>query len=156
MPRTSGCGSVQGQTERLQNTDCKHGGLQAIPRQGGDERADHGHYGPVTALNVNRQWLETNRDTARRLLQSVVDGTRAFRTDKELGIRTLQHWFKVDDPALLEATYAYFSPMLPDYVLPAAEGIQRVIDEIPPDQLGGRRITADDLVDPSLARELRW
>jgi hypothetical protein len=45
--------------------------------------------------------------------------------------------------------------MLPDYVLPAADGIQRVIDEIPPDQLGGRRITADDLVDPSLAREVR-
>jgi ABC-type nitrate/sulfonate/bicarbonate transport system substrate-binding protein len=110
---------------------------------------------PITALNVNRQWLETEHDTARRLLQSVVDGTRAFRTDKELGIRTLQHWFKVDDPALLEATYAYFSPMLPDYVLPATEGIQRVIDEIPSEQLGGRRITADDLVDPSLAREIR-
>ena len=110
---------------------------------------------PITALNVNRQWLDSNRDTARRLLQSVVDGTRAFRTDKELGIRALQHWFKVDDPALLEATYSYFSPMLPDYVLPAPVGIQRVIDEVHPDQLGGRRITADDLVDSSLAREIR-
>ena len=36
---------------------------------------------PITALNVNRQWLETNRDTARRLLQSVVDGrARSART----------------------------------------------------------------------------
>ena len=110
---------------------------------------------PVTALNMNRQWLKTHRDTARRMLQSVVDGTRAFRTDKELGIRTLRQWFKVDDPALLEATYAYFSPMMPDYVLPAPEGIQRVLAEIPPEQLAGRRVGPDDLVDSSLAGEVR-
>ena len=104
---------------------------------------------------MNRQWVQANPDTARRILQSVVDGTRAFRADKELGIRTLRHWLKVDDLDALEATYEYFSRMLPDYVLPAPEGIQRVLDEIPPDQLAGRRIGPDDLVDASLAREIR-
>jgi ABC-type nitrate/sulfonate/bicarbonate transport system substrate-binding protein len=110
---------------------------------------------PVTALVMNREWLRTRRDTARRVLQSVVDGTRAFKADKELGIRTLRRWFQVEDPALLEATYAYFSPLLPDYVLPAPEGIQRVLDEIPPEQLGGRNLGPQDLVDASLAREVK-
>jgi hypothetical protein len=104
---------------------------------------------------MNRSWLNAQRDTARRVLQSVVDGARAFRTDKELGIRTLRHWFQVEDPALLEATYAYFSRLLPDYVLPAPQGIQRVLDEIPPEQLAGRKIGPDDLVDSSLAREVQ-
>jgi NitT/TauT family transport system substrate-binding protein len=110
---------------------------------------------PITALVVNRQWLNARRDTARRALQSVVDGNRAFRTDKELGLRTVQRRFQVDDPALVEATYAYFSRMLPDYVLPAPEGIQRVLDEIPPEQLAGRPLAPSDPVDASLAREIR-
>lgn len=110
---------------------------------------------PVTGLAMNRQWLTNQRDTARRVLQSLVDGTRAFRVDRELGIRTLQRWLKVDDPAAVEATYDYFSRLMPDYVLPAPEGIQRVLEEVPPEQLAGRRISADDLVDAGLAREVR-
>jgi NitT/TauT family transport system substrate-binding protein len=110
---------------------------------------------PVTALVVNRQWMQGNRDVARRLLQSVVDGRRAFRADRELGVRTLRRWFQVDDAALLEATYFYFSQLTPDYVLPAPEGIQRVLDEIPPERLAERSIGVQDLVDASLAQQVQ-
>jgi ABC-type nitrate/sulfonate/bicarbonate transport system substrate-binding protein len=110
---------------------------------------------PITSLVMNGEFLRTKRDTARRILQSVVDGSRAFRTDRELGIRTLRQWFKLDDEALLAQTYDYFYKLMPTEVLPRAEGLQVAWDEVPADQREGRTLRPQDVVDASLAREIR-
>ena len=110
---------------------------------------------PLTALVMHGDFLRTKRDTARRVLQSVVDGTRAFRTDRELGIRTLRTWFKLEDEELLAQTYDYFSKVLPTEVLPRAEGLQVAWEEIAPEQREGRNLQPQDIVDASLAREIR-
>jgi ABC-type nitrate/sulfonate/bicarbonate transport system substrate-binding protein len=110
---------------------------------------------PHSTLVMNREWLHTQRDTARRVLQSVVDGNRAFKTDHALGVRTLQRWLQLDDPALVEEAYAYFSRGVPDEVLPRPEGLQLIIDEAAAEQPAARDLRPDDLVDASLSRELR-
>ena len=63
---------------------------------------------------MNRDWLRTNRDTARRVVQSLQDAKRAFKADRELAIRTMQHWLDLDDPVLLDASHVYFSKILED------------------------------------------
>ncbi len=110
---------------------------------------------PLTALVMHGDFLRTKRDTARRVLQSVVDGNRTFRSDRELGIGTLRTWFKVDNEAILAQTYDYFSRMLPTEVLPRPEGLQVAFDEIPVEQRAGRSFQPQDAVDGSLAREIR-
>ncbi|HZU07735.1 MAG TPA: ABC transporter substrate-binding protein [Chloroflexota bacterium] len=109
---------------------------------------------PQGVLVMNRAWLNAQRDTARRVLQSVVQGTRAFKTDRELGLRALQRWLQLDDQALLEETYTYFSRALPDEVLPRLEGLQLVIEEVAADKPEARNLRPEDLLDPTLAREL--
>lgn len=110
---------------------------------------------PVTALVMHGAFLRDRRDTARRVLQSVVDGARAFRSDRDLGIRTLRAWFRVDDEVLLAQTYAYFSRLLPTEVLPRPEGLQVAYEELPAEQRAGRAFRPQDAVDASLAQEIR-
>lgn len=110
---------------------------------------------PQAALVMQRAWLRAQRDTARRVLQALVDGNRAFKADRALGLRTLRRWFDLPDPALLEETYAYFSRTLPSEVLPRPEGLQLILDEAATEQPAARSLRAEDLLDASLAREVR-
>jgi ABC-type nitrate/sulfonate/bicarbonate transport system substrate-binding protein len=110
---------------------------------------------PLDVLVANREWLRTQRDQARRVLQAVVEGARLFKSDRELGMRTLQRWLKLDDGALLADTYAYFVRAMPDRLLPREEGLQLVIDEVAAQRPEARALRPTDLVDPSLAAEVR-
>jgi NitT/TauT family transport system substrate-binding protein len=110
---------------------------------------------PLDVLAMNRGWLRADRDQARRVLQSMVEGARLFKSDRELGLRTLQRWLKLDDPALLEDTYAYFTRAMPDRLLPREEGLQLVIDEVAAEKPEARGLKPADLVDSSLVAELR-
>jgi ABC-type nitrate/sulfonate/bicarbonate transport system substrate-binding protein len=110
---------------------------------------------PNGVLTMNRDWLRTRRDSARRVLQSLLDGKRAFKTDRELAIRTMQHWFQIDEAALLEDTYDYFSKILEEQVLPRPEGVQFVIDEVATEHPEARSLRVENVVDSSLAGELR-
>lgn len=110
---------------------------------------------PLDVLVANREWLRTQRDQARRVLQAVVEGARLFKSDRELGLRTLQRWLKLDDGALLADTYAYFVRAMPDRLLPRTEGLQLVIDEVAAQRPEARALRPTDLVDPSLAAEVR-
>ncbi len=106
-------------------------------------------------LSMQRDWLRAQRDVARRVLQSLLDGKRAFRADRELTLRTLQHWLRVDDLTLLAETYNYYSKVIDDRALPRPEALQTVIDEIAEDHPAARALQPEDLVDPSLASEVR-
>ncbi|HEY7066310.1 MAG TPA: ABC transporter substrate-binding protein [Chloroflexota bacterium] len=110
---------------------------------------------PQDVLVVSREWLASHRDTARRILQSVADGGKAFKSDRELGIRTIQKWLQLDDPALAEESYAYFARVLPDEILPRLEGLQLVIDEVAADHPEARNLRPEDLLDASVAREVK-
>ena len=110
---------------------------------------------PTLALVVQRPWLDTHRDVARRVLASMVEGTRTFKDDQDLGMRTLRRWLDVDDPVLLDETYTYYRRTLPDHVLPRTEGLQVVIEEVAEERPEARGLRPEDLVDASLAAELR-
>jgi NitT/TauT family transport system substrate-binding protein len=110
---------------------------------------------PQDVVVVHRDWLASNRDTARRILQSLVDGRKAFKADRELGLRTIQKWLQLDDPATVEETYAYYARVLPDDILPRLEGLQFVIDEVAAEHPEARSLRPEDLLDVSIAREVK-
>ena len=119
------------------------------------DSADLGLAYPNGVTTVNKEWLRGHRDTARRVLQSTVDAKRAFKSDRELATRSMQRWLQVDDPALLDDAYTYFGKILGEQILPRPEGLQMVLDEIAEERPEARRLKPEDLVDPTLAAEVR-
>lgn len=110
---------------------------------------------PQNALVMNRDWIRSQRDLARRTLASVIEGARLFRTDRAVAERTVQQWLKLDDPALLDETIAYWGRLMPTEPLPRAEGLRLVIDEVSGTMPQAREMRPEDLVDPTLAAELQ-
>jgi ABC-type nitrate/sulfonate/bicarbonate transport system substrate-binding protein len=55
---------------------------------------------PNGVTTMNRDWLRTQRDTARRVLQSTQEAKRAFKSDRALALQTMQRWLEIDDVAL--------------------------------------------------------
>jgi NitT/TauT family transport system substrate-binding protein len=119
------------------------------------DTADLGLAYPQDVLVMSRQFVAARGDVARRTLQSVVDGARAFRQDRDLGLRTISRWLKLEDPALLDDTYAYFSRLMPVEVLPRADGLRLVIDEVAAENPAARQYRPEDLIDPSVARDVK-
>jgi NitT/TauT family transport system substrate-binding protein len=119
------------------------------------DTADLGLAYPQDVLVMSHQFIAGRGELARRTVQSVVDGARAFRQDRDLGLRTIARWLKLEDPALLDDTYAYFSRLMPVEVLPRADGVQLVIDEVAAENPAARRYRPEDLIDPSVARNVR-
>jgi NitT/TauT family transport system substrate-binding protein len=110
---------------------------------------------PQDVVVVSREWLRSNRDVARRVLAGILEGARRFREDRELGERVLRQWLQLDDPQLVSETYAYFQRYVPTEPLPRPEGLQLVIAEVAAVKPEARTLRPQDLVDPSLAAELR-
>ncbi len=110
---------------------------------------------PQDVLVVHRDWLANNRDTARRILQSLADGSKAFKSDRDLGLRTIKKWLQLDDPATVEETYAYYARVVPDDILPRLEGLQFVIDEVAAEHPEAKSLRPEDLLDASVAREVK-
>jgi ABC-type nitrate/sulfonate/bicarbonate transport system substrate-binding protein len=66
---------------------------------------------------VRKSWLAGHRDIAQKYIDSIVQATARERVDKALTTSVIRKYFKNDDQAQLDATYAYFSqhihPALP-------------------------------------------
>jgi NitT/TauT family transport system substrate-binding protein len=71
-----------------------------------------------TAVVVQRSWLNANRDSAQRYIDSLVEAMAASRADKEQALPVLQKYLKNDDQRALGVTYDFFvGQVTPQYPL---------------------------------------
>ena len=57
---------------------------------------------------IPRAWLNANRDTAQRFVDSLVEAMAFARQNKPAAIASLKTGLKLDDPAALDGVYTYF------------------------------------------------
>jgi len=94
---------------------------------------------------MRRSYVDMNPDTVERLVRAYVEGIWRFRTDRATGLDTLRRHLQLDDPELLEDTYAIQAAILeevrwrdPKLILPAIEvaaETQPGLREISPTQI---------------------
>ena len=52
-----------------------------------------------------RSYIKANEEIVRRVVRSYVEAIHRFKTNKEIGLKVLQKYTRVQDPEILEATY---------------------------------------------------
>ena len=71
---------------------------------------------PTTAIAARESWLKDskNREIARNFLRAFTDGLTLARTDVALSKKVLRKYTRVDDEAVLQATFEYYKKYFGD------------------------------------------
>jgi NitT/TauT family transport system substrate-binding protein len=101
---------------------------------------------------ASRNFLHTDRSTAKRFLRVYVEGIKIFKTDKEFSMETLGRYIKTTDREILSKTYDVYREAWESMPLVRRAGIQQALDSIP--EAKGAKVNLDNLVDNSLINEL--
>ena len=100
---------------------------------------------------VDRDWLKSNRETARRFIKSAVEAVALLKTDKAAAFKSLGKWYQLDDPELLEYFYSGVD-RIPRKPYPPVEGLKKVIEFYDSHEM--RKYTLAHFYDDSFVREL--
>ena len=77
----------------------------------------------------------------RRFTRAYLLGIHRFKTDKTLALDVFRKYLQVDDPSVLEDTYAQFSSYIPDVPYVSEAGLGRLIEDLTAEEprLAGRQ-----------------
>jgi ABC-type nitrate/sulfonate/bicarbonate transport system substrate-binding protein len=109
---------------------------------------------PSVAVGGPRSWIDANQDAVRRFARAYAQGIQRFKSDKPWALDVYRKYLKIEDPAVLEDTYAQFSSYFPMPPYVSEEGMARLVDDMAHEEprLVGRKPT--DWVDSRYVREL--
>lgn len=99
----------------------------------------------------DREWLKDNPEKARAFMKSSVEAIALLKNDKDAAFRTLNKWFQMEDPELLEFFYAE-AAKLPSKPYPPYAGLKRMMEIYDSHEM--RRYTAEYFYDDTIVREL--
>lgn len=109
---------------------------------------------PHEGLAVSRALLESRPETVQRFLRAVVRGTHRFKTRREEGIRVLAKYLKMDDPAALAETYAFFAPLVLARPYVPREGVELILAELAASNPAAAGADPERFVDTRVLRAL--
>jgi len=104
---------------------------------------------PNTSLIVMRSFLEKQRSLVKNMLKAQVEAIHSIRTNKELTLRIMRKYLKVDDPEVIEATYEFFSRRMVELPRTEIEGVKNILKD-----LGAPQKSPGDFLDMTLLDEL--
>jgi NitT/TauT family transport system substrate-binding protein len=98
-------------------------------KQGAKDLVDLGKFNIAVAgsgINVDREWLKNNRDTARRFVKASIDAYAFMKNNKEATLKAMEKWYNVKDRDQQENMYKTVeaTPMKP---YPSVAGIKQVL-----------------------------
>jgi len=111
-------------------------------------------YYPVNGIITSKKFLASNRDLARGFLRSWVEGIKAFKTDKELTIKVLAKYLKVQDREILEKSHAIYQPVYKSIPYGDRRAVRFALDQMSKEVPDAAKLNADDFIDNSLLSEL--
>jgi NitT/TauT family transport system substrate-binding protein len=80
---------------------------------------------PGSGVNVLKDWLPKNRDTAARFMKSTVEAIALMKNDKEKAFASMRKWYGINDVKVLEGVYAEATD-LPTKPYPSIEGLKNM------------------------------
>ncbi|MCZ6489593.1 MAG: ABC transporter substrate-binding protein [Acidobacteria bacterium] len=105
-------------------------------------------------VNVDRAWLQNNREVARRLVKSMVEAIAMMKKDKQVAYRAMAKYYGIAKPEAQAYFYAQVENM-PSKPYPAVAGIKKTLEVF--QSVAGNEIRKhkpEDFYDDSFVREL--
>ena len=102
---------------------------------------------PSIAFGSSRAYVKANEDVTRRVVRAYLEGVHLFKTNKALGIKTLQKYTKVQDPQVLEDTYAEFREHLESSGQISRKGLETILAEMAANEPKAKQAKPEDFFD---------
>lgn len=117
--------------------------------------ADLGFPSTSGSIVAMKSSLDRNDKELYGVMRAITRSLRLFKTNRELAIRSLTRFLKVDDPEALDETFRSHAKIFQDIPAPAAAGIKMVKDFLGLTDAKIARVNADDIIDMRYADRLR-
>ena len=121
------------------STDQIRPGMLALPhtamakREGYVELVNLGAAGieyPTVVVGALRPWVAANEEAVRRFARAFVQGMHRFRTDKAWGLDVYRKYLQLEDPDILEQSYAEYLRCCPTVPYVSEDGIRRLLVDL--------------------------
>jgi len=112
---------------------------------------------PYTSGSVvtTRAYVKTNADTLRRVMRSMLEGIKIYKTDREFSLRALEKYTRNRDQKVLAALWEEFGNGVIQRVPYAdAAGFKFVLDEVAVRRPEAKKMNVDELIDNRFVKEL--
>jgi ABC-type nitrate/sulfonate/bicarbonate transport system substrate-binding protein len=111
-------------------------------------------YYPVNGVITSKKFIAANREAAKNFLRSWVEGIKAFKTDKELSLKVLAKYLKINDRDILEKSYEIYRPVYKKLPYGDRRAVKFAVDQMGKELPEGVKVNADDFIDNSILTEL--
>jgi len=156
---------IGGQSETLAalRAGSIYGGVIASPataeakRLGMRELINMGNLGveyPHTTIATTERFLRANRETVLRFTRAYVEGAHRFLTDRELSLKVIGKYTKIQSRPTLEATYDDYAPYVKKIPSPTAGSIKTVLEQLSVTDPKARTTRPQEFIDASIVSEL--
>jgi ABC-type nitrate/sulfonate/bicarbonate transport system substrate-binding protein len=117
--------------------------------------ADLGFPSTSGSVVVMRSSVERNDKEVHGVMRAITRALRAFKTNRELAIRSLSRFLKVTDPEALDETFRSHAKIFQEIPAPAVAGIRMVKDFLGQSDPKVARLNVDEIVDMRFVERLR-
>jgi ABC-type nitrate/sulfonate/bicarbonate transport system substrate-binding protein len=156
---------IGGQSETLAalRAGSIQGGVIASPataeakRLGLRELINMGNLGveyPHTTIATTERFLRANRETVLRFTRAYMEGAHRFLNDRELSLKVIGKYAKIQSRPTLEATYDDYTPYVKKIPTPSAGSIKTVLEQLSTTDPKARSARPQEFIDGSIVSEL--
>ncbi|HEX9455164.1 MAG TPA: ABC transporter substrate-binding protein [Candidatus Binatia bacterium] len=111
-------------------------------------------YYPVNGVIASKKFIASNPETARNFLKGWLEGIKAFKTDRELSLKVLAKYLKLNDRDVLEKSHEIYRPVYKKLPYGDRRAVKFALDQMSAELPSGAKLNPDDFIDNSILTEL--
>jgi ABC-type nitrate/sulfonate/bicarbonate transport system substrate-binding protein len=101
-----------------------------------------------------RAYVKANPENTRRIVRAIGEGLSIFKANRQIGIRAIQKYSRLQDSDILEDTYVQFRDAFDTIPYVSKTGIQSLISSLGEKDAKIRQLKYEDVADMRFVEEL--
>ena len=109
---------------------------------------------PNNGIVVRKEFVRTNRDAVKRFLKAWVEGTKVFKTDRDVSLKVLGKYLLTKDQEVLAKGYEPYPLVFERLPIAKREGFAFALERLSKDIPEAGKMNPDNFIDNSILLEL--